>query len=88
MLALSNSSDPEQQRFGGVGASYFMGRIVAKEPNFDFASLKAIGAKLDQQSAQTDMQQRCGPLFAESLRRLTAALGKPESPAPGTPPRK
>jgi hypothetical protein len=85
MVALSNSTDANQQRMGQGGIIYFTGRIAGRDPNFDFASLKALAAKMDMQSAQTDLQQHCGPMFNKSMQQLGAALGPPPSSAQPAP---
>lgn len=79
MVALSNTSDPNQQRMGESGVSYFTGRIAGRDPNFDFASLKALAAKMDMQAAQNELQQRCGPMFNRSMQQVGAALAPPPS---------
>src|SRR5579862_274726 len=63
MVALSNSTDANQQRIGQSGAVFFAGRLKARDPNFSFARLKTIATTMTAQTAQTDLQQRCGPLF-------------------------
>jgi hypothetical protein len=96
MVALSNSDDPNQQRLGQGGAIYFMGRIAGRDPNFDFASLKPLAASLDLKAAETDLQQRCGPMFNKSVQQVAAALAPPPgstpppaaSPAKPPPPRR
>ena len=86
MVALSNSQDPNRQRTGQEGVLYFTGRIAARDPNFNFASLRTLAEKMDAQSAQTDLQQRCGPMFNKSMQQVTTALSGPASgAAPATP---
>lgn len=90
MVALSNTSDPNQQRVGESGVVYFTGRIAGRDPNFDFGSLKALAAKMDLQAAQTDLQQHCGPMLNQSMQQVGAALAPPSSadaapPAQSTP---
>ncbi|CAN7337447.1 hypothetical protein LJR219_001861 [Phenylobacterium sp. LjRoot219] len=82
MVALSNSEDPNQQRMGQGGAIYFMGRIAGRDPNFDFASLKTLAASMDLKTAETDLQQRCGPMFNKSMQQVGSALGSAEPAAP------
>lgn len=95
MVALSNSTDADQQRLGQGGIIYFTGRIAGRDPNFDFASLKTLATKMDMQAAQTDLQQHCGPMFNKSMQQLGSALSPPAGstppagarPAPATPPK-
>lgn len=82
MVALSNADDPNQQRMGQSGIIYFTGRIAGRDPNFDFGSLKALAAKMDMQSAQTDLQQHCGPMFNKSMQAVGAALAPPPGASP------
>lgn len=82
MVALSNADDPNQQRMGQSGIIYFTGRIAGRDPNFDFNSLKALAAKMDMQSAQTDLQQHCGPMFNTSMQKVGAALAPPPGATP------
>ena len=86
MVALSNSTDANQQRIGQSGAVFFAGRIMGREPTFAFTRLKAIAATMNAQTAQTDLQQRCGPLFNKSMKDLESALAPPASAAPRPPP--
>jgi hypothetical protein len=88
MVALTNSSDANAQRLGQGGVIYFAGRIAGRDPAFDFARLKALAATMDAKSAQTDLQQHCGPLFNKSMQQLDTALSPPAAaaPKPGTPP--
>jgi hypothetical protein len=93
MLALSNSDDAEQQRFGGAGASYFLGRVLAAEPNYDFARLKSVGANLNERAVEADLRQHCGPAFMQALGKMVAALPgahtmSAATPAPSLPPAK
>lgn len=92
MVALSNADDPNAQRMGQSGIIYFTGRIAGRDPSFDFNSLKAMAAKMDMQSAQTDLQQHCGPMFNKSMQAVGAALAPPPgaappAAAPATPPK-
>lgn len=82
MVALSNSTDPNQQRMGQGGIIYFTGRIAGRDPGFDFASLKTLATKMDMKSAQTDLQQHCGPMFNKSMQQLGSALSAPPGAAP------
>lgn len=94
MAALTNSKDPNAQHLGQEGVIYFTGRVAARDPNFDFARLKPLAATLNAQSAQTDLQQRCGPMFNKSMQQLEAALAPPAAGAtpppapPASPPRR
>jgi len=101
MVALSNSSDQNQQRMGQGGIVYFTGRIAGRDPNFDFSSLKAMAANMDLQAAEADLKQHCGPMFNKSMQQVATALAPPpgatppaQTPAPArpaapaTPPRK
>lgn len=96
MVALSNSTNADQQRLGQGGIIYFTGRIAGRDPNFDFASLKTLATKMDMQAAQTDLQQHCGPMFNKSMQQLGSALSPPAGstppaaarPAPATPPKR
>jgi len=85
MVALSNSTDPNQQRLGQGGIIYFTGRIAGRDPGFDFASLKTLAAKMDMQAAQTDLQQHCGPMFNKSMQQLGSALSPPAGSTPPAP---
>jgi hypothetical protein len=88
MVALSNSTNADQQRLGQGGIIYFTGRIAGRDPSFDFQSLKALAAKMDMAAAQTDLQQHCGPMFNKSMQQLGSALSPPAgaaSPAPARP---
>ena len=95
MVALSNATDPSAQRLGQGGIIYFTGRIAAREPNFDFARIKTLAETMDMKAAQTDLQQRCGPMFKASMQQLETTLapppgaappaGAPASPAPAPP---
>jgi hypothetical protein len=87
MVALSNSNDPTAQRVGQDGIVFFTGRIAAGDPNYDFTHLKAMAATMNAQSAQTDLQQRCGPMLQKYMRQLEAALAPPAGTSPpSTPP--
>lgn len=93
MVALSNSTNADQQRLGQGGIIYFTGRIAGRDPGFDFQSLKALAAKMDMQAAQTDLQQHCGPMFNKSMQQLGSALSPPPGAtppagAPAAPPKK
>jgi hypothetical protein len=90
MVVLSNSSAPEAQRAGEAGIVFFVGRISVRDPNFDFARLKTMAQALNPQTAQTDLQQRCGPMVQSNMQRLEAALGAPpaqSAPSAPTPPK-
>jgi hypothetical protein len=82
MVALSNSTDPNEQAFGQVGTVYFMGRIAAQDPGFDFAQLRAMAATMDAKSAEADLRQNCGPMFQKSMAQLTDALAGSALPSP------
>jgi hypothetical protein len=88
MVALSNSQEPNAQHLGQGGVVYFMGRISAREPNYDFNRLRAMATTMNGQSVQTDLQQHCVPTFRASMERLEAALTPPASAKPpaATPP--
>jgi hypothetical protein len=90
MVALSNSTDANQQRIGQTGAVYFAGRIAARDPSFAFSRLKSIATTMDAKTAQTDLQQRCGPELNKSMQDLQTALAPPASAttprAPAAPP--
>jgi hypothetical protein len=86
MVALSNSSDARQQRLGQNGAVFFAGRLKARDPNFAFTRLKSIATTMNAQVAQTELQQRCGPMFNKSMQELEAALAPPASASPQAPP--
>jgi hypothetical protein len=92
MLALSNASDQNAAQMGQTGVLFFAGRLKGRDPNFDFTKLKAVATTMSAQTAQSDLQQRCGPMVSTSLQQLQAALAPPASatpPAkPGTPPPK
>jgi len=85
MVALSNSSTPEAQRAGQEGVLFFVGRISANDPGFDFARLKAMSQNMNAQTAQSELQQKCGPLFERYMKQFATALGAPAPPA-STPP--
>jgi hypothetical protein len=87
MVALSNSNDPNAQRFAQGGIIYFTGRIAGRDPTFDLARLKSLAATMDLQSAQTDLQERCGPIFERSLQQLDAVFAPSVSGSgPASPP--
>ncbi len=87
MVALSNVSDPNAQRLAQGGIVYFTGRIAGRDPNYDFGKLKALADTLDMKAAQTDLQQRCAPMFKNSMQKLEAALAPPPGATPpATPP--
>jgi hypothetical protein len=85
MVALSNSSTPESQRLGQEGVLFFVGRISAHDPGFDFASLKAMSQNMSTQTAQSELQQKCGPMFQRYMKQLEAALSPPAPPASAPP---
>jgi hypothetical protein len=82
MVALSNATDANAQKLGQSGVIYFTGRISARDPNFNFASLKSLASTMNVQAAQTDLQQRCGPMFEQSMKQLETALAAPPGAAP------
>jgi hypothetical protein len=82
MVALSNSSTPEAQHIGQDGVVFFVGRLSAHDPNFDFMRLKAMSQTLTPQTAQADLQQRCAPMLQHHMQQLGAALGGPPPAAP------
>jgi|WetSurMetagenome_2_1015567.scaffolds.fasta_scaffold108578_3 hypothetical protein len=88
MVALSNSSDQRQQRLGQNGAVFFAARLKAHDPSFAFSRLKSIATTMNAQTAQTDLQQRCGPMFNNTMQELETALAPPASATPrsATPP--
>ena len=85
MVALSNSSEPEAQRSGQAGAVFFVGRISAHDPGFDFARLKAMGQNMNAQTVQVELQQKCGPLVQRYMQQLQTAL-RPSAPPVSAPP--
>jgi hypothetical protein len=85
MVVLSNSTDPDAQHFGQGGVTYFVGRLSVREPNFDFQRLKTLGATLDPKSVESDLQQRCSPIFQASMRKLESALAPPPGAAGAAP---
>ncbi|HKR89151.1 MAG TPA: hypothetical protein VJS38_13350 [Phenylobacterium sp.] len=85
MVALSNVEDQNAQHLAQGGIVYFTGRIAGREPNYDFARLKALANTMDMKAAQTDLQQRCVPMFKASMQKVEAALA---APAGATPPAK
>ena len=91
MVALSNSTDPKMQQLGREGVFFFTGRITGREPNFNFASLQTMARGMNPQTAQTDLQQRCGPMFQKYIQQLQAALQPPagaQPPAAGAKPKR
>jgi len=84
MVALSNATDPNAQKAGQGGVAYFVGRITAREPNFDFARLKQVAQTMEDKAADAELQQRCGPLFQKSMQSLATALSAP-APSSGSP---
>jgi hypothetical protein len=94
MLALSNSTDQKASMMGQTGVLYFAGRLKGRDANFDFKRLKPVAQTMSAETAQADLQQRCGPLVSTSLQELQTALAPPASqsaPAakkapPATPP--
>jgi hypothetical protein len=85
MVALSNSSTPDAQRAGQDGVVFFVGRISAHEPGFDFARLKTMAQTMNAQTAQTELQQKCGPMVQRYMQQLETALAPPPGAAT-TPP--
>jgi hypothetical protein len=85
MVALSNSSTPEAQRAGQEGVLFFVGRISAHEPSFDFARLKAMSQNMSAQAAQSELQQKCGPMFQRYMKQFATALSPPAPPASAPP---
>jgi hypothetical protein len=85
MVALSNSSTPEAQRAGQEGVVFFVGRISAHDPGFDFARLKAMSQSLNAQTAQTELQQKCGPMIQRYMQQLETALSPPAAPGSAPP---
>jgi hypothetical protein len=79
---------------GQTGVLYFAGRLKGRDANFDFKRLKPVAQTMSAETAQADLQQRCGPLVSTSLQELQTALAPPASqsaPAakkapPATPP--
>ena len=92
MIALSNADDETASRMGKTGALFFAGRLKGRDPNFDFAKLKSVAATMNAQTAQDDLQKRCGPIVTGALQQLETALGGAQPPAakpgakPSTPP--
>lgn len=74
MVALTTSTSPSDQAYGEVGTVYFMGRIAARDPGFDFAQLRSLAATIDAKSALADLRQTCSPAFQKSMAQLTDAL--------------
>ena len=85
MVALSNSSAPEAKRAGQEGVLFFAGRISAHDPGFDFARLKAMGQNMSAQTAQSELQQKCGPMLQRYMQQLQTALS-PSAPPASAPP--
>lgn len=86
MVALSNASNAEAQRAGQDGVVFFVGRISAHDPSFDFARLKTMAQGLNPQTAQTELQQTCGPMVQRYMQQLETALSPPAPPSSSTPP--
>ena len=84
MIALSNASDQNASQMGRTGVLFFAGRLKGRDPNFDFARLKPMIGSMNAQTAQSDLQQRCGPMVSTALQQLQTALGPP--PGAATPP--
>jgi hypothetical protein len=82
MIALSNSTEQEAARMGQTGVLFYAGRLKGRDPNFDFARLKSVAVTMDGQSAQTELQQRCGPTLNASIQQLQTALAPPASKTP------
>ena len=85
MVALANSSEPAAQRSGQAGVVFFVGRISARDPGFDFARLKTMGQNMSAQTVQADLQQKCGPLVQRYMQELQTALS-PSAPPASAPP--
>ncbi len=85
MVVLSNSSAPEAQRAGQEGVLFFVGRISAHDPGFDFARLKAMGQSMSAQAAQSELQQKCGPMLQRYMKQLETALNSSAPPASAPP---
>ena len=82
MVALSNATDQTASRMGQSGVFFFAGRLKGRDPNFDFAKLKAVTATMNADSAKADLQQRCGPLVSTAIQQLQTALAPPGGQAP------
>ena len=82
MVALANAGSAETQQIGRDGVAFFTGRISAREPGFDFGRLKTMAQTLNPQTAQTELQQRCGPMLQKYMQQLVTALGPPASQPP------
>ena len=85
MVALSNSSAQGAQRVGQEGVIFFVGRISAHDPGFDFARLKVMGQNMNAQTAQNELQQKCGPMMQRYMQQLQTALSPPAPPASAPP---
>lgn len=85
MVALSNSTTPQAQRLGQEGVLFFVGRISGRDPGFDFTRLKAMGQNMNAQTAQTELQQKCGPMFQRYMKQFETALSPPAPPASAPP---
>jgi hypothetical protein len=94
MIALSNASDQNASRMGQSGVFFFAGRLKGRDPNFDFNKLKAVSASMSAQTAQSELQQHCGPMVSTSVQQLQTALTPPggqaapagkSAPAPAKP---
>jgi hypothetical protein len=84
MVALSNSSTPEAERAGEDGVMFFVGRISARDPGFDFTRLKAMASSMNAQVAQSELQQKCGPMVQRYMQQFETALASP-APSPSAP---
>ena len=82
MVALSNDSQPEAQRAGQEGVLFFAGRISAHDPSFDFVRLKTMADSMNPQTAQTELQQTCGPMVQRYMQQVEVALSPPSTPSP------
>lgn len=67
---------------GQNGVLFFAGRLKGRDPNFDFTRLKSIATTLNEQSAQADLQQYCGPTLNSTFQQLQTALAPPASQSP------
>jgi hypothetical protein len=85
MVALANAGSAETQQVGRDGVAFFTGRISAREPGFDFMRLKTMAQTLNPQTAQTELQQRCGPMLQKYMGQLVAALGGTATQSPAAP---
>lgn len=73
------------QRAGQEGVLFFVGRISAHDPGFDFARLKAMGQSMSAQAAQSELQQKCGPMLQRYMKQLETALNSSAPPASAPP---